>query len=110
MTTPAQKSHNEFGTLPVWDLTDLYPGGDSAAFKGDLEKAKADAVAFEAAYKGKLVALTKSGQLLKAIKDSEALGDLTGRLGSFAFLQYAQKSTDPDRVRRTAQGQALSAR
>jgi oligoendopeptidase F len=26
----AQKGHNEFGDLPVWNLADLYPGNDSA--------------------------------------------------------------------------------
>ncbi|WP_332701651.1 M3 family oligoendopeptidase [Devosia sp.] len=99
MTAAAQKGHNQLGALPVWDLSDLYPGRDSAEFKADLEKAKADAVTFEATYKGKLVELTKVGKLIAAIKDSEALGDLSGRIGSFAFLQYAQKSTDPDRAK-----------
>ena len=70
---------------------------DSPEFKADLEKAKAEA--FEADYKGKLVELTKAGKLVTAIKDSETLGDLTGRIGSFSFLQYAQKSTDPDRAK-----------
>jgi len=96
---PAQKGHNEFGKLPEWDLSDLYPGRDSAVLKGDLEKAKLEAKAFEADYKGKLEALTKSGGLLTAIKRIEALGDLTGRLGSFAYLQYAQQTTDPDRAK-----------
>lgn len=99
MNAPAQKGHNELGALPVWDLDDLYPGKDSAEFKAALAKAKADAAAFEAKYKGKLVDLTKAGKLVEAIKDSEALGDLTGRIGSFSFLQYAQKSTDPDRAK-----------
>ena len=99
MTAAAQKGHNQFGNLPVWDLSDLYPGGDSPQFKADLEKAKADAARFEATYKGRLVELTKSGRLIEAIRDSEALGDLSGRIGSFAFLQYAQKSTDPDRAK-----------
>jgi oligoendopeptidase F len=99
MSESAQKSHNQFGALPVWDLSDLYPGKDSPQFKADLEKAKADAARFEADYKGKLVALTKAGKLISAIKDSEKLGDLTGKIGSFSFLQYAQKSTDPDRAK-----------
>jgi oligoendopeptidase F len=99
MTAAAQKGHNQFGALPVWDLSDLYPGRDSAEFKADLEKAKADAARFETTYKGKLVELTKAGKLVTAIKDSEALGDLTGKIGSFSFLQYAQKSTDPDRAK-----------
>src|SRR5690606_13112163 len=63
------------------------------------EKAKADAAKFEADYKGKLVELTRAGRLVQAIKDSEKLGDLTGKIGSYAFLQYAQKSTDPDRAK-----------
>ncbi len=99
MTQAAQKGHNQFGALPVWDLSDLYPGKDSAAFKAALEEAKSRAAKFEADYKGKLVELTRAGRLIEAIKDSEALGDLSGKIGSFAFLQYAQKSTDPDRAK-----------
>lgn len=99
MTAAAQKGHNQFGALPVWDLSDLYPGRDSPEFKAALEQAKALAVKFEADYKGKLVELTKAGRLVEAIKASEALGDLSGRIGSYAFLQYAQKSTDPDRAK-----------
>ena len=95
----AQKTHNQFGNLPVWDLSDLYPGKDSAEFKAGLEEAKQLAAKFEADYKGKLLDLTRSGGLIKAIKDSETLGDLTGRIGSYAFLQYAQNSTNPDRAK-----------
>jgi len=95
----AQKGHNQFGALPVWDLSDLYPGQDSPEFKAAVEQAKADAATFEATYKGKLIELTRAGKLIEAIKDSEQLGDLSGRIGSFAFLQYAQKSTDPDRAK-----------
>ncbi|HEX9596087.1 MAG TPA: M3 family oligoendopeptidase, partial [Anaerolineales bacterium] len=54
---------------------------------------------FEANYKGKLAELTRDGKLVEAIKDSESLGDLSGRIGSYAFLQYAQKSTDSDRAK-----------
>ncbi len=99
MTATAQKGHNELGALPVWDLSDLYPGKDSPEFKAAMDEAKALAVRFEADYKGKLAELTKAGKLIEAIKDSEKLGDLSGRIGSFAFLQYAQKSTDPDRAK-----------
>ena len=95
----SQKGHNQLGTLPVWDLNDLYPGRDSAEFKAALQQAKDDAARFESDYKGKLVELTRSGKLLEVIKRSEALADLSGRIGSFAFLQYAQRSTDPDRAK-----------
>jgi oligoendopeptidase F len=99
MTAAAQKGHNELGALPVWDLSDLYPGKDSPEFKAALDQAKSLAAKFEADYKGKLIALTKAGKLVEAIKASETLGDLSGRIGSFSFLQYAQKSTDPDRAK-----------
>ncbi|WP_338720929.1 M3 family oligoendopeptidase [Devosia sp. XK-2] len=99
MSAAAQKGHNQFGNLPVWDLNDLYPGKDSAEFKAAMDQARTMAAAFETKYKGKLAALTTSGKLIEAIKDSEKLGDLTGRIDSFSFLQYAQKSTDPDRAK-----------
>ena len=96
---PAQKGHNEFGALPEWDLTDLYPAPDAPELKRDLQWAKDEAKAFEADYKGKLEALTKAGKLYEAIERSEKLGDVTGRLGSFAYLRYAQNTQDPERTK-----------
>ncbi|MEO8685764.1 MAG: M3 family oligoendopeptidase, partial [Devosia sp.] len=95
----AQKGHNQFGALPVWDLSDLYPAKDSPEFKADLERAQQDAAAFESDYRGKLDGLTRAGKLMEAIKRTEALGDLTGKIGSYSFLQYAQNTTDPDRAK-----------
>jgi oligoendopeptidase F len=57
----AQKGHNQLGSLPVWNLDDLYPGNDSAELKADLARAETEAKAFEAEYKGKLEGLAKSG-------------------------------------------------
>ncbi|ODT67143.1 MAG: oligoendopeptidase F [Pelagibacterium sp. SCN 63-23] len=99
MSAAAPKGHNQFGNLPVWDLNDLYPGKDSPQFKAAMDEAKAQAIKFEADYKGKLVELTKAGKLIEAIRDSEAMEELGGRIGSFAFLQYAQNTTDPDRAK-----------
>ncbi|MBN9308756.1 MAG: M3 family oligoendopeptidase [Devosia sp.] len=95
----AQKGHNELGKLPVWNLDDLYPGNDSNQLKLDLAKAKAEAKAFESDYKGKLEGLAKAGRLVEAIKRYEALSDLTGKLGSYAFLQYVRNTQDADKVK-----------
>ncbi len=92
----AQKGHNEFGELPVWNLDDLYPGNDSAALKADLERARTEAKSFEADYKGKLDGLAKNGGLSAAIKRFEVLNDLTGKLGSYSFLQYVRNTQNPD--------------
>ena len=48
----SQKGHNQFGTLPKWDLSDLYPGKDCPELKADLEKAKADAACVRGGLQG----------------------------------------------------------
>jgi len=94
-----QSGHNQFGALPEWDLSDLYRGKDSPELKADVAKAQTEAKAFEADYKGKLEGLARNGGLVEAVLRVEALGDLTGRLGSFAYLWYAQQTTDPERAK-----------
>ena len=86
------------GTLPEWNLGDLYPSRDGSAFLGDLEKAKTDAAAFQERWKGKLAeACAKSGEggLGAALRQFEALEDLIGRIGSYAGLAYYSDMTDP---------------
>ena len=95
----APSGHNQFGPMPEWDLTDLYPGTDSKEFKDGLAKAENDAAGFEEKFKGKLEGLAKSGNLIEAIDAYESLSDLTGRIGSFAYLNYAKNTGDPDRAK-----------
>jgi len=95
----AQQGHNAFGELPTWNLDDLYSGPDSAELKRDLDWARAEAKAFEADYKGGLDALAKSGRLYEAMARSEKLSDVTGRLGSYAYLRYALATQDPETVK-----------
>ncbi len=92
-----QPGHNQFGTLPEWDLSDLYPGVDSDEFASDFEKAKKDAAQFEESFKGKLSDMAEAGTLIEAINAYEALSDLTGRISSFAYLNYVLDTSDPDR-------------
>jgi oligoendopeptidase F len=106
---PAQKGHNEFGTLPEWDFSALYPGADSDELKSDLEWAKSEAKAFEAAYKGKLDDLARAGRLIEAVDRAEKLGDVTGRLSAFAYLRYALDTQNPDKAKFLGDiGQALT--
>jgi oligoendopeptidase F len=95
-TEPAQQAHNQFGALPVWELSDLYPGNESAELKADIERARSEAKAVETAYKGKLDGLARNGGLGAAIQRMEALTDLTGKIGSYAYLQYVRNTQDPD--------------
>jgi len=89
--------------LPEWNLDDLYPGIDSPAVKADLERALAEAQAFETDVKGKLAGLlagSGGGAALAAVvRRYEALEELIGRLYSYAGLVYAGDTTDPKRAK-----------
>ncbi len=89
------------GTMPVWDLDDLYPGMASDKLESDLATLAKGAEAFEAAYKGKLNDLLSvhdgAAKLADAIAEMERLSDLFGRLGSYAGLQHATDLSDPAR-------------
>jgi len=91
------------GALPEWNLADLYAGIDDPRVKRDLNRADADAIAFEEAYKGKLAALAgrpEAGRALAAaVKRYEALDDLLGRLMSYAGLIHAGNTVDPARAK-----------
>src|SRR5688500_1661565 len=91
------------GALPEWNLADLYSAIDAPEVKRDLDRADAECVAFEEAYKGKLATLAgapdSGAQLAAAVKRYEALDDLLGRLISFASLVYAGNTTDPVRAK-----------
>jgi oligoendopeptidase F len=100
-TSQAAATAGELGALPQWNLADLYPGPDSEAFAADLARARRDALAFAAAWRGKLAAIAGEPQggakLGQAVKAYEALSDLLGRLGAFAMLHYVGDTTDPMR-------------
>ena len=58
---PAQPDRStDFGALPEWDLSDLYSGMDSPAFREDLIRAEAECKAFADTYRGRLDALARA--------------------------------------------------
>ena len=90
----------DLGDMPEWDLTDLFPGPDSPELTAALEQSEKDAKAFESKYKGNLLANGPDGTFLAgAIQDYEAASDLIGRIGTFAFLNYAGDQQDPERAK-----------
>jgi oligoendopeptidase F len=89
------------GSLPEWNLADLYGGLDDPRIKRDLDRGTAESLAFEQYYKGKLALLVDGAEpgaaLAQAIKRYEALDDLLGRLTSYAGLVHAGDTADPAR-------------
>jgi oligoendopeptidase F len=100
---PTKRRASSREGLPEWNLTDLYPAIDAPEIRRDLDHARTEAVAFEAAYKGKLAELARrpdgGGLLAEAIRRLEALDDLIGRLMSFASLTHSGDTTDPARTK-----------
>ena len=91
------------GVLPEWNLTDLYPGIDSAELKSDFAWVENEAHKFATRYRGKLEALLKgsdpSSALHEAIKHYESIDDKLGRILSYAGLVYSGDTTDPVRAK-----------
>ena len=86
------------GSLPEWNLADLYAAPDDPQFAADMKKGEAAAKAFAEKYRSRLAALN-GAELAEALKVYEALSDLLGRTGSYAQLYYVGNTTDPARAK-----------
>lgn len=96
----AKTTNASIGPVPEWDLSDLYPGPDSAELKRDLEASAASAVEFAGRYQGRLGGLS-GAELAQAIVEYERLSEVLGRIGSYADLRHAADMTDPEISRHT---------
>jgi oligoendopeptidase F len=83
------------GALPEWDLSDLYPGPESAALTGDLTALAGDSEAFRERYEGRLAALS-GAELGAAVEEYERLQEKIGRIMSYASLVHAGNLADPE--------------
>lgn len=83
----------DLGTLPQWDLSDLYDGPDAAELAADLDRADAAADQFNADFCGKVVDLPAPALGL-AITRYEGDEDLLGRIASYAQLYHAARVSD----------------
>jgi len=86
------------GTLPEWDLSDLYTGGDAPELTRDLQWLDGECASFAADYEGKLGGLDATG-LLNCVLRNEKISAIAGRIMSFAGLRYYQMTTDADRAK-----------
>ncbi len=84
--------------LPVWDLSSLYPSMHDPEYKQDIELLGKNVEAFKASFAGKLKAMTGDA-LAEAVRQYEAIMDLSARITSFADLLFAENITDPARAK-----------
>jgi oligoendopeptidase F len=88
----------ELGTLPKWDLTDLYTAPDAPEFKRDLDWLETACGAFAADFDGKLATLDAEG-MLDCVLRYEKIDMVAGRIMSYAGLRYYQNTVDADRAK-----------
>jgi oligoendopeptidase F len=89
---------DELGTMPEWDLSDLYPAPGSAELEADLKTAGDLAEDIQRRCQGRLADMSGE-EFGRAIVDYERLSELIGRLLSYAQLLYAANVSDPERGR-----------
>ena len=95
---------SDFGDLPEWDLTDLYPAQDSDALNKDMEWLETACSEFATDYEGKLEGLS-AAEMLEAVHKYEKIDTIAGRIMSYAGLRYYQMTTDADRAKFMADAQ-----
>ena len=88
----------DLGSLPEWDLSDLYTDPDAPALKSDLAWLEKECQSFAADYEGKLAALGAEA-LLTCVQRQEKINAISGRIMSYAGLRYHQLTTDGERTK-----------
>ena len=88
----------DLGSLPEWDLSDLYTGPDAPALKSDLAWLEKECQSFAADYEGKLAELGAEA-LLTCVQRQEKINATSGRIMSYAGLRYYQLTTDGERTK-----------
>ncbi|SLN36038.1 Oligoendopeptidase F, plasmid [Aquimixticola soesokkakensis] len=94
----APAASGDFGALPDWDLSDLYPAPDAPELKRDLDWLEEACVRFAEDYEGKLAGLDGE-QMFECILRNEKIDQVAGRIMSFAGLRYYQNTMDGERAK-----------
>jgi len=92
-----EASAADLGPLPEWNLKDLYSAPDGADLAADFAEAERRIAAFEK-LRGR-IALLKREEFGAAIAEYEAIGEIMGKIGSYAQLWNAGDVTDAARGR-----------
>jgi len=95
---PASATSVDLGTLPDWDLTDLYSAPDAPELAADLEAIRVECCQFARDYEGRLASLD-GPKMLECIERYQRIDILTGRVMSYAGLRYYQNTTDGGRAK-----------
>ncbi|MFN1834374.1 M3 family oligoendopeptidase [Balneola sp. MJW-20] len=90
-----------------WDLSDLYSSNADPALKSDKELLLKKADQFASAYRGKVSDL-KPSAFNEMLQEYESILDLSGKIGSFAYLQWSTNTSNTDYGKLVAESDELS--
>jgi len=80
----------------LWDLGDLYSGGDDPQLEKDLAESRQRAESFASSYRGRIAEL-QAPDLAGAIEEYEQILELSGKAGTFTYLNWSTNTEDPAR-------------
>jgi oligoendopeptidase F len=94
----------------LWNLSDLYEGGDDPRIEEDLQEAESAAAAFRERYHGRIAGLS-AAELAEAIEESERIHSIFTRAIYYAHLWFSTDMADAPRgallARLTEKGASL---
>ncbi len=94
----ANSGSGSLGSLPDWDLSDLYTGQEAPELARDMAWLEQECAAFATDYQGKLASLDGAA-MLTCIRRHERIEQVAGRVMSFAGLRYYQNTMDGGRAK-----------
>jgi len=92
----------------IWDLSVFYQSLDDPQIDADIQKLNQLMDAFQQRWRGKLAQMN-AADFVSAYADLEAIYDLSGRLGSYAMLNFSTDTGNPDYTAYMARIQDLDA-
>ncbi len=93
----------------IWDLSVFYDGLDDPQLESDIKRLDGMVADFQASWRGK-VAQMSAADFVTAYQQMEAIYDLRGRLGAFAFLNFSTDTGQPAYQAAVARVEELEAR
>ena len=92
----------------IWDLSVFYQSLGDPQIEADIQKLKDLMDAFQERWRGQLAQMS-AADFLSAYAELEAIYDLSGRLGSYAMLNFSTDTGNPDFTAYMARIQDLDA-
>lgn len=90
--------NKSLGTMPTWDLKDLYKSLDDPQINKDIQIIQINIDNFIQKYKAK-ISILEPDELYNAIKEYEDVSEKMGKIGSYSYLKYAENLSIDENIK-----------